>query len=295
MTTATERSNQARKTFLLSLKQAASETALMREMLQQMQDQTPDLFDAHLENEAYAALDNDAYGWSDGYFTRQIFCAEQNFSIARLGHLITVREHFRQQGRKGFAPKQVQETVEPPVSQGSNFTPSKNLQVFVGEGDLLTIRTALHLELNVNHNDSQTLRESLKWVLRHKPDLCDAYEEKTFARGIDLDRGNWTADYFNTQEVYLDTNFCEKRFLHLIEVRESLRQKGVKGFVSEAAPVLESTPARAPAAPHASGRQQQHTPPYPPARGGLNPVLKAALLVGGALAALVVLIVSMAK
>jgi hypothetical protein len=233
MTTATERSTQARKTFLLSLKQAASETDLLRQILQQMRASTPDLFASHVENEAYAAIDNHTAGWTDTYFSRQVLSAEHNFSTERLEHLITVREYFRKQGRKGFVPKPAHRAEEESVSTGNGFIPSKNLQVFVDEGDLLTIRTALHLELNVNHNDSQYLREALKWVLRHQPSLCDAYEEKAFARGIELDRTQWNADYFNTQEVYLDTNFSEKRFLHLVEVRESLRQKGVKGFVAE--------------------------------------------------------------
>src|SRR3546814_20247180 len=51
---------------------------------------------------------------------------------------------------KGFTPTDpVSPARKAPMNNASlDYQPSSNLQQFVDEGDLLTIRTALHLELN---------------------------------------------------------------------------------------------------------------------------------------------------
>jgi hypothetical protein len=276
------------------LVQAQTDTDLLQSVLKQMLAQTPELFVTYVASDISESINPDPLDWSEEYFTRQKKFAEFNFSLERLEHLIDVREYFRKQQRKGFVPVKRAPPVSTAVSGNGVFTPSNNLRVFVEEGELLTIRTALHMELNDNRHDSHALRLALDWVKAREADLFEAYNEIPSSRkNIDQDQRNWTSDYYYEQEVYLDSNFCEERFLHLIEVRERLRQQGVKGFVAQK-PAAAATPSsqlstRAPA------HQQQRSSSVEGRAGGLNPVLKMALMVGGALAALVVLIVSLAK
>ncbi|WP_294739093.1 hypothetical protein [uncultured Pseudomonas sp.] len=290
MTATTNNVLKAQKTFLDSLAQAQTDTSLLLGVLKQMREDSPGLFVGYVAADDSDAIKSNSLDWSEEYFTRQKKYAEFNFSIERLEHLIAVRDYFRKHQRKGFAP--VKAVASQPSSAGL-YTPSNNLKVFVEEGDLLTIRTALHMELNDNRHESSTLRAALEWVKARQPDLCETYGEKAFARATDSDQSKWTSDYYSEQEVYLDSNFCEERFLHLIEVRERLRQQGVKGFVAQK-PTAAANPSSQ-LSTRAPDHQQQRSSSVEGRAGGLNPVLKMALMVGGALAALVVLIVSLAK
>lgn len=111
------------------------------------------------------------------------------------------------------------------------YYPSTLLKESVGEGKTISIRNALIMELNIKDAEAETLRAGLNWVLSEKPQTVQKYEEKEFAREIDNDKSKWDRQYYLMQEVYTSTNFSKERYLHMIEVREYLRNKGVKGFV----------------------------------------------------------------
>ncbi|MFM9785831.1 hypothetical protein, partial [Streptomyces scabiei] len=64
--------------------------------------------------------------------------------------------------------------------------------------------------------------------------LFDTHIEANYAKAINLNNLNWTANYYFEQEVYLNANFSEVRWLHLVEVRKSLAAKNLKGFVRNA-------------------------------------------------------------
>ncbi|MNH11390.1 hypothetical protein D3C72_813810 [compost metagenome] len=126
---------------------------------------------------------------------------------------------------------------------------------------------------------------------------------------MEADQKLWTSEYYELQVVYLKTNYAKERFLHLIEVRELLRQQGVEGFApvqpkpraSASASANEAAPASFRAQTQNSRSQQsQHTHQAHQSQNRAsnddrNPVFKAALLVGGALAALVVFLVALVK
>ena len=182
----------------------------------------------------------------------------------------------------------------------ANYTPSPNLQKFVSDGDLNTIRTALRMELNDNRLSSADLRASLAWVKAKVPSLFEDYQEKDFARGQESDQQLWTSQYYDSQVVYLKTNFSEERLLHLIEVRDRLRQQGVEGF-APVAPKSTQTSTQKPAPTRSGGaggtqpqgKPSQHT--KAPHNSDRNPVMVAALMIGGAIAALAVLLISLGE
>ena len=292
----TDMLTKTRKSYLTSLKDPQATSALLNELLDEAETQLPELIVTFEAGTGKNALDPDAVSWSVEYFSRHVLLTEHNFSRERIEHLIVVREHLRKLGVKGFAPR-----ATPPSSQSrsaynvtSNYEPSFNLKRFVAERDLLTIRTALRMELNDNSLTAADLRAALAWTSSEVPGLLEAFSEKSFARGMESDQRLWTNQYYDLQVVYLKTNYAEERFLHLIEVRDHLRQQGAEGFAAAPPKPHASQTTPAPSYTHHKSSKPQHSRPQPtpPER---NPVFKAALLVGGTLAALVVLLIAMGK
>src|SRR5690606_10044044 len=114
------------------------------------------------------------------------------------------------------------------------------------------------------------------WTKGNVPGIFEAVAEGAFARELVSDQNQWTEDYYDLQVTYLKTNFSEKRFLHLIQVRELLRNNAVEGFAStkttepKKAAGTHSAPSAA-QAPRANSRQA--IPENAPER---NPAFKAA-------------------
>jgi len=288
-----------RKSYLTSLKDPQVSAALLGDLFAQAEHQTPALISAYEPDTGKNALDPDQISWNAEYFSRHILLAEHNFARERIEHLLAVREYLRKQGVKGFVPSAPASRANIRSTQDvtSNYIPSANLQSFVKEGDLLTLRTALRMELNDNSLSAGDLRAALAWVKSQNAGLLEAFSDKSYAQDIDTDSKLWTSSYYEHQVVYLKTNFAEKRFLHLIEVREHLRQQGVKGFVAIAPKSRASTsadhatPARA-LSQHQSSRSQHSSAQSTPS--DRNPAFKTALLIGGAVAALVVFLITLA-
>ncbi|MGE8062516.1 hypothetical protein [Pseudomonas sp. NPDC089547] len=301
-----------RKSYLLSLKDPQASTALLNDLLDSAEKQSAALLVAFEPGTGKNALDPDKLSWSADYFSRHILLAQENFARERIEHLLAVREHLRNSGVKGFVPTENSSTPQHQSAAHvtSNYEPSANLKKFVGEGELLTIRTALRMELDDNRLTAAELRAALAWASSQVPGLLEAYSEKSFAREMEADQKLWTSEYYELQVVYLKTNYAKERFLHLIEVREVLRQQGVEGFAPvqpkprASANASETTSTAYRAQPQNSRSQQSqqsqraHQPHQSQTRSsdnGRNPVFKAALLIGGALAALVVFLTALVK
>lgn len=112
----------------------------------------------------------------------------------------------------------------------TNFIPSDNLKNYVEAGDLNSARSALVMELDDAELEAADLRAAQAWAASRVAGLYEAYAESAFARAIDREEDHWKVEYFDTQMVYLKMNFCEARFLHLIAVRQKLRDASVEGF-----------------------------------------------------------------
>lgn len=258
----------------------------------------PDLLESFQPKSAMKTSFAEKIDWSADYFSRHCWLARENFSRERIEHLVQVKDHLRKQGVKGFvATKNSLSTPHEERNRkvNSNFIPSENLQKFVLEGDLPNIRTALRMELYNNRLSTFDLKETISWAKSRAPKIFEAFAEKSFSRGLEADRKNWTSEYFESQIIYLKTNFSEERFLHLIEVRELLSQQGVEGFV--ALPPKANSDTHPPA-----GRTQASGESYQPQNTGslqsdpeLNPIFKTAVLIGGAVAVLVVLLITLTR
>ena len=281
--------------YLEAVKDPQEPTEQLRNMLDEIERTKPEII------QEFAALPGfdlalDELDWTAEYFDRQILAVERNFSRKRIEHQLVLREYLRSRGVKGFVPESkltvVHAKIEPRMTM--NYTPSSHIQKFITEGDLDTIRTALRMELNDNRLSQSDLHATTNWIEKTVPNLFEDYEEKAFARGQESDQQLWTSQYYDGQTVYLNTNYSKQRFLHLIEVREHLRQQGIEGF-EPLEPRRESSQggiSGGTAQPRNGYSQSTSPPPENPSR---NPVFTAAIMVGGALAALAVLLIALVK
>ncbi|OMG91333.1 hypothetical protein BIZ92_20080 [Achromobacter xylosoxidans] len=158
------------------------------------------------------------------------------------------------------------------MSMTTNFIPSDNLKHYVEAGNLNSARSALVMELDDAELEAADLRAAQAWAASRVAGLYEAYAESAFVRAIDREEGHWNVEYFDTQMVYLKMNFCEARFLHLIAVRQKLRDASVGRFQAKAAPEDVS--------------RGNHRPAASPSKSALPPAVRALLIVGGAAAAL---------
>lgn len=278
-----------RKTYLDAFNQAENETQLLRDMLDALTKAQSELF-VHDGASAPEDISQDKTFWDHTYFSKQKKQAEMNFSRLRVEHLLEVRDFFRKRRDKGFAPPP-RVVIQPTNTQAQvpGYTPSSHLKKFVEEGHLSTIRGALRGDLIDRRLSSDVIRQSLIWVKARVPNLYEPYQEKAFSRGIDTDRNQWNQDYFFTQEEYLEAIFSEERLLHMVNVREHLRQQGVEGFAA--------IPIQASKTPHNTSPTPSETAPSPSANTSkpvMHPqrpfTLSVALGIGGAIAALATLL-----
>lgn len=297
----------ARNAMLMVFSDMAVDADALRELVAHAHSTTPDILQPHRADATYPGFETERPRWSEAYYLRQKFYASQNFSPERLAHLIDVRDHLRQQRVKNFT---AQPTTRQMATIGMNhrsertqsgsydYRPSENLKRFVEGGELQTIRAALRFELNDNRLGRQHLLDALEWACARVEGVCEPYAEKTFARAIDRDRKMWSPDYYDTQTGYLKTNFSSERYHHLVDVRIHLRERGTEGFVPTDSAIGDTSEAayRSASAAHKEDSATPTRAPMPtrgnpaphPERN--NPLFKLALLVGGALAAAVILL-----
>jgi hypothetical protein len=167
------------------------------------------------------------------------------------------------------------------MSMTTNFIPSDNLKHYVDAGELSTARSALFMELDDSELDAADLRAAQSWAASRVAGLYEGYAESAFARAVDREEAHWNVEYFDTQMVYLKMNFCEARFLHLIAVRQKLRDASTGRFHAKATP--------------AGVTRGSHHPAASPPKSALPPAVRALLIVGGAAAALALFLTVLGK
>lgn len=297
MTSKTELIKEIRKEFLSTIKNPDVSSRELYDSLDMAIKQTPDLLNDYSPGPTKDTPSSDKIDWSATYFSRHVLLAEYNFARERIEHLIKVREYLREQGVKGFLPSpcsSFNSQVRSPQNIMLNYEPAEQLKNYVEEGDLLSIRTTLQMEFNNNSLNSENLRAAVIWVKTRVPDLFDTYAEKAFAHSIESNRKHWDSQYYDKQIVYLNTNFSEERFLHLIEVRDLLRQQGVEGFAPVSSKPRASTrQVSSPMDPEQGRSGPSHSNNASPSQPGKYLSLKAVLVVGGAVAALVILLITL--
>lgn len=281
-----------RESFLDSLKDAQVGTDQLFRVLREMKKCQPSVFVECVESEAFDAIELDENEWNARYFVKQLLIVKRNFSVKRLEHLVAVRDVLRRQKLKGFAPKALAAESEVTGFDAKAYNPSKNLEKFVEQKDLLLARTALRMELNDNRLRNEDLGAAVEWAKSRIDCLFEDYEEGAFARSPEENRKAWTPEYYDMQMIYLKTNFSERRFLHMIAVREFLREQQAPGFVAEIVHEFHAEKSSSGGCQPKIERSSNEGPGAVFAGSELSRVLKAALLIGGAIAALVILLVS---
>ena len=303
--------DRARREILAAFDDMHVDGQTLRQFIAHAQLERPDLLIAHRADEVCPEIDSNTLHWNPRYYSTQKRFAEFNFSRRRLDHLIEVREYFRGRQYRGFTPcepvhraSDISMNVQSELSESSApYQPSANLRKFVDGGELSTARSALGFELNDNRLSGQHMLDALAWAMERLPGLCEPYGEKAFAGPLDADSSHWTPDYYDRQTVYLKTNFAADRYRHLVQVRMFLRERNTPGFVPTDDVIDDTTLTAAPVVSVASSnvppptqrqresqtsgsRTQQQQPPHRVSRS----LLKIALIVGGALAAALILL-----
>lgn len=175
----------------------------------------------------------------------------------------------------------------------TEFFPKENLREnFQTENfDLLRAQIALRLEIYDMSNESSYLNQAIQWAGQKANNIFSPYEVDMFKKPISENKSDWKPDYFDIQTEYLSKNFSKERYLHLIEVRQYLRDHRVEGFAPP--------PKRAYAARDTDQADTNTTSAHPhsesPSPDSMPRALRTALMVGGAIAALLVLVLSITR
>lgn len=100
-----------------------------------------------------------------------------------------------------------------------------NLHRFIERGQVPEIRTALRLSLNNKNLTEAAFSKEVTLTEKRVPGLFDPYSEKAFSREMSNDSSGWDEKYYDTQIVYLKTNFSKERLLHCLRVRLFLNKE----------------------------------------------------------------------
>lgn len=285
-----------RLSYLNSVKDPEVDINKLYEFIEKIEKEIPGVISDYKYDESMAEINDNELIWSDKYFDKQIKITEFNFSLKRINHLLKIRERFRENNVLGFG-------LSEEVILGSSFKDdnmpnnlniSRNLKKFVDEGDLLGIRTALRLDLNNNILSESDLFAGIDYAEKREKSLFESYEEKAFAREVDENKSNWSVDYYDNQLVYLRANFSKKRLFHLIKVRSLLREKGVDGFVA-VEPKVKSSTSSIHQQDKQSERSEEQSPRANQSSEGVDPLFKTALKIGGAIAALAIILIAIIR
>ncbi|GHT80779.1 hypothetical protein AGMMS49960_03020 [Betaproteobacteria bacterium] len=295
-----------RKQLLDALDDRRYGTAEVQESVRVANAKESNLFMPHEEDTAVPISDDRSDWHRDDYryYVAQKRIAADNFSEKRWNHLVAVRDHFRNKNYKGFAPL----SAEQPASTGSNmdqsshsnerataavYQPSNNLLRAMKNG-LTAIRVALVVEFGDASLSKSDLLAAQKWVesQQNGSGLFEPHEEDKFTRAMQDNREAWTVGYYDQQVVDLKNYFSEKRFQHVLKIREHLRQRHEPGFAPQPKPQAQPSPQKS--------QVQSYGQPSRPTSSSehdsdLSSVVKKILLIGGALAAALLVLLALGR
>lgn len=288
---------QFRQDFLTECRKTDITTEDLRTAINFANEHQPIIFSDHSEDNYLQIPQNQ---WRPGYFEECAKGVEDVFSVLRIEHLLKVRDFLRQRGDAGFKPSTHREPGLPPAMH-AEFHPKKNLgEKFQTENfDLFSAQIALRLEIYDISNDAVYLTQAIQWAEQKVNNIFLPYEVNIFKKPISEILSNWNPDYFHIQTEYLRKNFSKERYLHLIEVRQYLRDHRVEGFVpprQQAHAAHADNAKQAASDTHAENSSASSRPHgEPPSPDSMPHALRTALMIGGAIAALLVLVLSMTR
>jgi hypothetical protein len=108
---------------------------------------------------------------------------------------------------------------------------------------MTVIRVALTREFGDARLSKNDLLAARDWIKSQESGsgLFVPHEENKFTRTMQEKSDAWTVAYYDQQMTDLKNDFSEKRFLHVLEIREYLRKKGEAGFKPQPKPPVGIT------------------------------------------------------
>tara|TARA_R110002050_G_scaffold1216_1_gene8345 strand:+ start:7554 stop:8516 length:963 start_codon:yes stop_codon:yes gene_type:complete len=284
---------------------------LLRQLLSALPENKRVLLEEYRVDTATEAIEEDQQEWlRPSYFFRQTHFAELNFCQKRIEHLIMVKSHLIQHKIAGFSkaeasviPKQSTTNKLKDSAMGelasvnlTGYQPSKSLANSVNRDDLSAIRMALFMEMNDKRLSTTSIRQALAWTLSRHPNLFVPYEESVYSQSICQDTSLWDSSYYGIQEVYTTSNFSEKRLSHMLAVREhvfifNIQETSASNSASKVDSVLEPKMRQTRnqgQSSNAESQQQSQTQ----GASSQNSLLTSLLLIGGAIAVIAAVILS---
>lgn len=283
-----------REKFFTACRDTSIRTNEISDTLEIAATKNPGLFDKNIHSDY---LDEPEHKWSEGFFQQCLYESNEVFSLTRLLHLLKVREKLRSIGASGFKPTEKNIPIKSEEME-NKFIPTESLIYNFNtiESDLLKAQIALRFELYDISKDSKYLKNAVNWSESKSKKIFSDHQVGIFHKATSNNKQDWNKDYFDIQTEYLSANFSKERYLHLIEVRQYLRDKGVEGFVPMQQEHYSSTdtPQKSKQAePKTSKSEPSPQSTYDSQSGSMSGALRAALMVGGAIAALLAIVFSM--
>lgn len=109
-----------------------------------------------------------------------------------------------------------------PLKDVDGYTPPSGLKAAVQKRDVKATRAALQKELKNRATSMDNLKHAAKFAEQNVNGLWDAFEVKSGAPDINMNRVDWTRGYLGIQLGALQNNFSKDRFNHLLLVREAV-------------------------------------------------------------------------
>lgn len=227
-------SSELKKNVIATIKSDDDAPELSMNIIQEMFKKTPGIFECHKVNDSVEDIINIQEEWVlPGYFDKHCRFLTQNFSKERVEHLIKVKSHLIEFGVLGFSRSSVQHdkdchqeemNMNNPFSQVnvSEFKPTPSFQKSLSSGDVTQIRMALFMEMNDHRLSTQNIRQMIAYTIKSKPNLFVSYENNGYAKEMSSNKASWDAKYYALQEVYASSNFSHERIKHMLDVRESV-------------------------------------------------------------------------
>jgi len=280
---------------------------LLHQILAELPEDKQALFTSYQTDISTEPVSRDPMEWErSSYFLKQVHIAEKNFCLERIKHLIEVKSYLTERRVAGFpsptsnpeaSHKNTSSTKENTMNADfssvdtTGFRPSHSLENSVNNDDISSIRSALFMEMNDDHLSTAALRKAIAWTLSKHPKLFVPYEENAYSQGMVHNSAKWDLNYYGMQEVYASSNFSLERIHHMVAVRDhvfTLPQEQVSSApIRSASSRNTSQPTTRHQKKPEVGSRQHHTNSKPQ-----KSVLNSMLMIGGAMAAIALVILA---
>ncbi len=224
-----------KKEFLNSLENGQVSAAQNRDELAKLPENAFKPFDDSLP-----IIEQQNFSPDSDYFYQQCSALKKsNFSKQRCEHLIDVKAKMQEMGVKGFviseqnhqaqAAMRLKQEIEARLAE---FKPQEDFQAAIEQRNIALVRAFISRDLMSEYLDAQDVADLVWYTQKFLPETFQTYEEddKLCKPFISKDKSVWNYDYFINQQNSLNANFALERVLHLIHVRDELRQRGLPEF-----------------------------------------------------------------